>query len=410
MTSNTQERIKDALGKFTRKQLMELDTCSHCALCTEKCPAYNISENPLHAPGVRTSKAVKLYDKKFSLWSKIFGEKEITQKEMDELAESAFHCTLCGRCRESCPFGFETHELWIRIREIVDAMGTTPENVVRLSKMLEENMNPYGQDPDTRLDWSFYVDIDEVPEEDEAEIAYFVGCTTAYKGANHETAFSVCKILEELGEDWTLLGEDEWCCGAPSLMAGKVEEAKKYAEHNVKILEDKKIKKVITGCAGCYRTFKFEYPVLLGRKPNFEVQHSVEFLRDKLVEGKLVLEKGDERIIYHDPCELGRLSGIIKAPREALSYLTSDQIEFDENGIDSKCCGGGGLLQGVNNEMRLDIVKIKLEEAIEKKADILVSACPSCKLTFVDGVREHGIELEVLDIHELVAKKLGVLE
>ncbi len=122
------------------------------------------------------------------------------------------------------------------------------------------------------------------------------------------------------------------------------------------------------------------------------------------------MEKGDERIIYHDPCELGRLSGIIKAPREALSYLTSDQIEFDEHGIDSKCCGGGGLLQGVNNEMRLDIVKIKLEEAIEKKADILVSACPSCKLTFVDGVREHGIELEVLDIHELVAKKLGVLE
>jgi len=108
---------------------MELDTCSHCALCTEECPAYNSSENPLHAPGVRTSKTVKLYDKKFSLWSKIFGEKEITQKEMEELAESAYHCTLCGRCRESCPFGFETHELWIRIREIVEAMGTTPENV-----------------------------------------------------------------------------------------------------------------------------------------------------------------------------------------------------------------------------------------------------------------------------------------
>lgn len=410
MTSNTQEKIKEALGKFTRKQLMELDTCSHCALCTEECPAYNSSENPLHAPGVRTSKTVKLYDKKFSLWSKIFGEKEITQKEMEELAESAYHCTLCGRCRESCPFGFETHELWIRIREVVEAMGTTPENVSRLAGLLDETMNPYGQDPDTRLDWSFYVDLDDVPEEDEAEIAYFVGCTTAYKGANHEVAFSICSILEELGENWTLLGEDEWCCGAPSMMAGKVEDAKKYAEHNVKVLEDKKVKKVITGCAGCYRIFKFEYPALLGRKPNFEIQHSVEFLRDKLVEGKLDLEKSDERIIYHDPCELGRLSGIIKEPREALSYLTSNQIEFDVNGIDSKCCGGGGLLQGVNNDMRLDIVKIKLEEALEKKADVLVSACPACKLAFVDGAREHGIELEIRDIHELVAKKLGVLE
>jgi Fe-S oxidoreductase len=85
-------------------------------------------------------------------------------------------------------------------------------------------------------------------------------------------------------------------------------------------------------------------------------------------------------------------------------------IEFDEHGIDSKCCGGGGLLQGVDDGMRLGIVKIKLDEAIEKKADILVSACPSCKLTFVDGTREHGVELEILDIHELVAKRLGVLE
>ncbi|MBT7347873.1 (Fe-S)-binding protein [Candidatus Bathyarchaeota archaeon] len=410
MTSNIQENIKAALGQFSRKQLMELDTCSHCALCTEMCPAYNSSKDSLHAPGVRTSKAVKLYDKKFSLWSKIFGEKEITQKEMDDLAESAYHCTLCGRCRESCPFGFETHELWIRIREIVEAMGTTPENVARLSNMLDENMNPYGQDPDTRLDWSFYVDIDEVPEEDEADIAYFIGCTTAYKGANHEVAFSISKILESLDVSWTVLGEDEWCCGAPSMMAGKAEEAKKYAEHNVKMLEDRKVKKVITGCAGCFRSFKFEYPALLGRKPNFEIQHSVEFLRDQLAEGKLDLEKGDETIIYHDPCELGRLSGIIKEPREALSYLTSNQIEFDENGIDSKCCGGGGLLQGVNNDMRLDIVKIKLEEALAKNADILVSACPACKLAFVDGAREHEIELEIRDIHEIVAKRFGVLE
>jgi heterodisulfide reductase subunit D len=410
LDSNLQENTKQALGKFTRKQLMELDTCSHCALCTEKCPAYNESKNPLHAPGVRTSKAVKLYDKKYSFWSKLFGEKEITDEEIRDLAESAYHCTLCGRCRESCPFGFETHELWIRIREIIDAAESAPENVQRLSKMLEDNMNPYGLDPDTRLDWALFSDLDDVPEEDEAEIAYFVGCTTAYKGANHDVAFSICAILEQQGEDWTLLGEDEWCCGAPSLMAGKVEEAKKYAEHNVETLEEKGVKRIITGCSGCYRTFKHEYPILLGRKPNFEVLHSVQYLNELLASGKLDIEKGDETIIYHDPCELGRLSGIIKEPRETLSKITSNMIEFDEYGIDSKCCGGGGLLQSVSESMRFNIVKEKLDEAVEKKADIIVSACPACKLAFVDGVREHGHEVEVRDIHELIAMRLGVLE
>ena len=410
MASKIQEKAKESLSKFTRRQLMELDTCSHCALCTEKCPAYKESNNVLHAPGVRTSKVIRLYDKKHGFWTKLFGEKEITQREIEELAESTYHCTLCGRCMESCPFGFQTHELWVRVREIVDSLEGNPENVSRLAGLLDENMNPYGLEPDTRLDWSFFTDLDEAPELEEAKIAYFVGCTTAYKGANHEVAFSICSILEGQGENWTLLGEDEWCCGAPSIMAGKEDDAKKYVEHNVKILESKNVERVITGCAGCYRMFRFEYPGILGRKPDFEVIHAVQYLNELLTSGKLKVEKGSEKIIYHDPCELGRLSGVIQEPREALSYITSDLIEFDENGVDSKCCGGGGLLQAVDNEMRLNIVKEKLDEAVAKGAEILVSACPACKLALVDGVREFNHKIEVMDIHELVAKRLGVLD
>lgn len=410
LVSNIQENAKKALGKFTRRQLIELDTCSHCALCTEMCPAYNESKNVLHAPGVRNSKVVKLYNKKHGFWTKLFGEKNITDEEILELAESTYHCTLCGKCMESCPFGFQTHELWIRCREIVDSMEATPENIGRLAGLLDRSMNPYGLESDTRLDWSFFTGLDDAPELDEADIAYFVGCTTAYKGANHDVAFSICSILENMGENWTLLGEDEWCCGAPSIMAGKVKEAKRYAEHNVELLESKKVKKVITGCAGCYRIFKFEYPTILGRKPDFEVVHAVQYLHEQLISGKLRIGKGDEKIIYHDPCELGRLSGVLSEPREALSYLTSELLEFDEYGVDSKCCGGGGLLQAVDDKMRLNIVKEKLDEAVEKGADILVSACPACKLAFVDGVREFKHEIEVLDIHELVAKRLGVLD
>jgi heterodisulfide reductase subunit D len=410
LVSNIQEKTKESLGKFTRRQILELDTCSHCALCTEICPAYNESDNPLHAPGVRTSIAIKLYDKKHSFWTRIFGEKNITDEEIEKLAESAYHCSLCGRCMETCPFGFQTHELWIRIREVVDSMESTPENVLRLAGLMDENMNPYGLEPDTRLDWSFFTDMDDTPELDEADIVYFVGCTTAYKGANHEVAFSICSILEELGENWTLLGEDEWCCGAPSVMGGNEEEAKKYAVHNTELLESKKVKKVVTGCAGCYRMLKFEYPVMIGSKPKFEVIHAVQYLSEQLKSGKLAIEKSNEKIIYHDPCELGRLGGIINEPREALSYLSSNLFEFDDNGLDSKCCGGGGLLQAVDNEMRLNIVKEKLDEASSKGADIIVSACPACKLAFVDGVREFKMDLVIRDIHEIVAKKLGVLE
>ncbi len=84
-------------------------------------------------------------------------------------------------------------------------------------------------------------------------------------------------------------------------------------------------------------------------------------------------------------------------------------MEFAEHGIDVRCCGGGGLLQASNNEARLTIVKKRLEEAKSLGAEVITSACPSCKLTFVDGVRAHEVDIEVLDLVELVAKQLDIL-
>jgi len=409
LTAELEDRAKASLGKFTRRQVLELDTCAHCALCTENCPAYHESRDPLHAPGVRSAVAVKLYDKKHNFLTRLFGNTEITEEDVEKLSESAYHCTLCGRCMESCPFGFQTHELWCRVREIVADLGGTPQNVARLGKMLDESMNPYGLETDERLDWVDYTGLDEVPEKEQAEVAYFVGCTTAFKGANHDVAFSIASILDEVDEDWTILGEDEWCCGNPNLLSGDEHTAREYALHNVEALESRGVKKVITGCAGCYRVFRFEYPKLLGREPIFEILHAVEYLRDLLAAGRLKLEATEEKVIYHDPCELSRLGGVIEAPREALSHIANELLEFEDHGINVKCCGGGGLLQAVDNEMRLDIVTERLTEAKEKGADVLVSACPACKLAFTDGVRERGVKIEVLDLLELAAKRLGLL-
>ena len=402
-------KARKALGKFTRRQLMELDTCAHCALCTENCPAYFDSKVANYAPGVRSSKAVRLYNKLFDLRARLLGPRPVTEEEVADLADSAFHCTLCGRCMETCPFGFQTHELWVRVREVVHDLDGTLPNVGMLEEMLEESQNPYGLEPDMRLDWADYTDLDEVPEEDQAEVAYFVGCTTAFKGANHEVAFSIASILNKVEEDWTLLGEDEWCCGSPHLLAGDEHGAREYAEHNVEALEARGVKKVITGCAGCFRVFKWEYPKLLGRKPDFEVVHAVEYLRDKLVSGELKVEPSNERVAYHDPCELSRLGGVIDAPREALKYLVGDFIELPEHGMDVRCCGGGGLLQAANNDLRLAIVNRRLDQAKEMGVEILTSACPACKLAFVDGVRASGDEIEVLDLMELAAMRLGLL-
>jgi heterodisulfide reductase subunit D len=388
---------------------MELDTCAHCALCSDSCPTYFDSKKANYAPGVRSSKAIKLYNKQYDIWARLFSKRAITVEEVKDLADSAFNCTLCGRCMETCPFGIQTHELWIRVREVVHDLGGSLPNVMVLENMLNESQNPYGLDSDMRLDWADYSGLEDTPLKEEAEIAYFVGCTTAFKGAIHNVAFSVASILNELDMNWTLLGEDEWCCGNPLMLAGDEDGAKRYAEHNIDVLESRGVEKVITSCAGCYRVFKWEYPKLLKKKVNLEVVHSVEFLRDKIVSKELTIKPSMQKMTYHDPCELSRLGGVIEAPREVMKHLTTNYIELPENKLDVRCCGGGGLLQTVNNDLRTSIVQRRIDQAKSMGIEIITSACPSCKLAFLDGIRASGDDIEVLDILELAARQLEIL-
>jgi Fe-S oxidoreductase len=92
-----------------------------------------------------------------------------------------------------------------------------------------------------------------------------------------------------------------------------------------------------------------------------------------------------------------------------LKHIAGDFIELPENGIDVRCCGGGGLLQAANNDLRLSIIEKRLSQARDLGAEIVVSACPSCKLAFVDGVRASGDDIEILDLMELAARQLDLL-
>ncbi|MBS7620045.1 (Fe-S)-binding protein [Candidatus Bathyarchaeota archaeon] len=400
------DKLEEALKHLNSRQRMELDTCAHCALCAETCPAYFESKNLLHIPGVRSSKVSKLINQSLSRLRIFRGR--LAEKNLEELAESAYNCTLCGRCMEACPFGFQTHELWVGVRGVLQDLEKTPSKVRMLSEMLDEFKNPYGLEAETRLDWVDYTGLEEAPVKDKSKIAYFVGCTTAFKGANQNIAYSISRVLDYLKEDWTLLGGEEWCCGSPLLLSGDEDKARDFAEHNTSIIEERGIETLVLGCAGCFRVFKWEYPKLLGRRPRFKVVHALEYINDRIREGALTPEKYPRRVAYHDPCELSRLGGVLKEPREILRKISSSYVELPEHGVDVRCCGGGGLLQAVNNDLRLNIVRHRLNQAISLKVEVLTSACPACKLAFADGVRDLDSSIEVLDITELVARQMGL--
>ena len=212
---------------------------------------------------------------------------------------------------------------------------------------------------------------------------YFRGCTARQKETSIAEATE--KLLKKFNIDYHTL-EDENCCGSVLLRTGFEKEAKEQIEKNSKIFNNEKI---LTSCAGCYKTLTEDYEGL-------DVIH-ITMLLDELIDDDRI--KNDLKVTYHDSCHLARHCGIYEEPRNIISSL-ANLVEMDnvkENGL---CCGAGGGVKSAYPEIADQLSKTRLSQAKDTGADILVTACPFCKLNLSND------EIEVLDLTEFVLRCL----
>ncbi len=181
-------------------------------------------------------------------------------------------------------------------------------------------------------------------------------------------------------------------------------------EHNVRTIEQLGIKTLIITCAGCYRAWKHEYPHILGHELPFEIQHAVEYLSELVDMGKLEFEGvKDFSATYHDPCELGRLSGVYEAPRKILENIPHlDFIELPKVRQDCRCCGSGGVLRMTNPELALKVGLKKIEEIESLEVNAVISACPACWLNIDEAKRASYSKINIFDITQIIAQALGL--
>jgi Fe-S oxidoreductase len=153
--------------------------------------------------------------------------------------------------------------------------------------------------------------------------------------------------------------------------------------------------------------FKQEYPKILGRSLKFATVHVAELVDEYLTAGKIEMKEPlDERITYHDPCELGRLLGVMEEPRNALMKSTSTFLELPENKLNTHCCGGGGLYKGVDTDNSLEIAKKRIGQAETIGSETLVSACPSCIMNLYQAGRFMKSGVKVLDFADAIARQI----
>ena len=192
------------------------------------------------------------------------------------------------------------------------------------------------------------------------------------------------------------------------MAAGASDAAAECIRHNIERITVMGTKTVVMNCPGCYRVWKEEYREVVEQKHSFEVLHGVELMACLLEEGRIDVKELKNKITYHDPCDLGRNSGIFDEPRYILGRIPGlELVELADNREYCACCGSGGDLLASNQDMAMDVAKQKVDEVLVTGTNTVVTACPSCVRAISMARTAAKVKLNVVDIGEVLWRAMG---
>ena len=388
---------------YSVRQLLEMEACTNCQICADVCPAVTATDDGELSAVFRMKGLKQILKSRTGLLRKWFGNKAPTEEEWKHLSETVFRCTLCGNCQEICPVGINLKDLWVSLRQDLVHSKAYPKKIDMIRANLKESHNVFNEDNEERAIW--VEDMDDPPDHghvrDAAEVVYFTGCVASYFPLAQRIPMALAEILEAASVDFTLLGEDEWCCGFPLLGAGLKEMYQEFTEHNLQAVRDKKATQVIFACPSCYQMWREYYP------REFKINHATEYFLKLALENRIPLKELSMKVTYHDPCDLGRGARVFEEPREVIRSIPGiDFIELPRNRENCQCCGGGGNLEMIDSQLSADIAKNKIEEVLSTGAETVVTSCQQCVRAMTTYVRRNKIRLRVMDITELIHRAL----
>ena len=398
------------IDQFTWKDLIDSYSCTECGRCSNMCPATNTGKslNPrlvIHDIKTNLLKNGPLLDKKEAPVLPLIGgggEGSVSQ-------EVLWSCTTCGACMEVCPVSIEHVPKIVDMRRnLVEMNAKVPDELLPFFDSMEQRSNPWGIVPADRIKWA--ADINVKPfETGKTEYLFYVGCFGAFDARSRRVSLAISKILDASGLSWGILGKEELCCGDSMRRLGNEFVFDRMTKDNIKIFNDKGIKKIITQCPHCYNTLKNDY-----RQYGLELEviHHTELINNLIKAGKLPLNVNEVNlgnVVFHDSCYLGRYNGIYDAPREVIaSVIGSAPTEMERRLEKSFCCGAGGGRMWMEESEGTRINVARVEEALKKDPRTICVSCPYCLTMFEDGLKSIKADdkVQVMDVAEIVSRGL----
>jgi Fe-S oxidoreductase len=362
-------------------QKHKLLECIQCGMCTGCCPVAK-----------KANLNVRRYMREVSAMG------NLTIHPQNEL----WSCTTCSTCGIRCPKDLNPYEFLIDIRSMAVEEGQIAPTIRDALESIFKNGNPWTRIRSKRSEWLQGLNAKHISQG--AELLYYVGCTSAYDPRVQNVAKSLVKCFEKAELSFGVLGDEESCCGSEVYGMGEKGLFEFLVEENMKIFNKYNIKQAVTSCPHAFHAFKNRY-----NQTSFEVQHHTQLLAKLIENGELTFSKElNKKVIYHDPCFLGKQNDIYDEPRKVIESVPGIKLmEFDRSRARSVCCEGGG------GRMWVDIpgprlAENRVKDAAESGADILAVGCPYCLLTFEDAIKTTGLEgkIQTLDIAELLVLTL----
>ena len=369
------------------EKLVEACALCRCGCCKDDCPMYaEILEETISPKG-----------RNFMIRAIMRGLIEPDERAV----RIAYSCLLCRRDEKSCVAELKNAEATEAFRKYLLDKGfpLLPEHEL-LVKSLENYGNPWQEAKAARKRWTKDLKAKKVVK-GKTDTLFYVGCTFALDRTLQESPRALARMMDRAGENFGLMLEDELCCGSTAKRIGHSKLFDKLRKENEKRLLETGVKRVVTACAGCYKTLKQDYPGLVEK---VELLHSTEYLLSLVEERKLKFKPAPIKVTYHDPCHLGRHAVIFEEPRRVLAAVPGMRlIEMKNSKELSRCCGGGAGVKTAYPEVSRKAALRRVREAEKTGADVLVTTCPFCVQTLRDAALASGSKIEILRMGRLKA-------
>ncbi|MDE3165341.1 MAG: (Fe-S)-binding protein [Acidobacteriota bacterium] len=374
----------------TRIDALQAFSCVECGRCTEHCPAANTGK-------VLNPKEVILGLRSYLNEHGAGAEAPLLGAHISE--EAVFQCTTCGGCEFQCPVGIQHLPVMIGLRRgAVNTGKWENEYGGKLFLNLERYGNSLGFAASERQK---FIEKSQLPFYDGTqEYCLWLGCMGAYDPQGREIVLALARVLRHAGVTFGVLRKEK-CTGDPARRLGNDLAFTQVAETNIETIRAANVKKMVSICPHCVRTISTDWREA---GATFEIEHHSELLAR--LDAKLPAAPGaNGRVVYHDPCYLGRYREKYEEPRAVIGR-TAEVVEARRSRERSFCCGAGGGQMFLGEEQGKRVNVERAEELAATGAGVIGTACPFCQSMFRAALDGAEAAPKLLDIAQIAAASL----